>query len=265
LSDKRSRLFKQGFAWWSFAERQDDRVDLLTNAAQIGFDGVDFLPVELWPEARELGLQLTIIDGHERIEVGFNDPANHGSLTEQVRRNIEVAVANRIPFLSVASGDRVGGRDDGLERCTEALAPLAEEAVAAGVVLLLEPLNSKIDHPGHECDTTTWGIDLIELVDSEGLRLLYDCYHAQVMEGDLIRTMGAHLPRIAHIHTAGCPGRNELGDDQEINWRGIANWLSQQEYSGYVTHELIPTGNPVESLRHAYTLFSSTAPGGNGK
>ena len=248
--------YEQSFAWWSFTEGIDASPQLLDEAAAIGYRGVDFLPRGLWPRARDLGLELVIIDGHETVEVGFNDRANHRDLSDQLRRNLALAVDNDVRFLSVASGDRTEtSAEDGLAACAEALIPLAEEAEAAGVGLLIEPLNTKVDHPGHECDTTRWGVELIEAVGSPALRLCYDGYHAQIMEGDLIRTMDAHLPLIAHIHTAGVPGRHELDDEQEVNWRGIARWLHRSAFDGYVAHELIPRGDPVVALRGAFALF----------
>lgn len=251
---------KQGFAWWSFAEGRDPSPDLLKAAADIGYQGVDFLPPEMWPLARELGLKILIIDGHVPLEIGFNDRANHDDLRDQVRQAIETAKTEDIPFVAVASGDRAPDSDaDGMAACVEGLAPLAGEAAEAGLCLLLEPLNSKIDHPNHECDLTAWAVALVDRVDSPGLRILYDFYHAQIMEGDLLRTVEANFSRIAHFHTAGVPGRHDLDDTQEINWRAIARWLNRIGFSGYVTHELIPRSDPVDALRQAYDIFAIEA------
>lgn len=248
---------KQGFAWWSFATDTQPAASLLAAAAEIGYDGIDFLPQELWPHARDLGLAPVIIDGHVPLEIGFNDPVRHPELSSQVRTAIALAAAEGIPFVAVASGDRVpGALRDGLAACLEGLAPLAAEAHAAGVVLLIEPLNSKIDHAGHECDRTAWAAALVEQVGSPGLAILYDFYHAQLMEGDLLRTVATYRDRIAHFHTAGVPGRHELDDEQEVNWRGIARALRASGYSGYVTHEFIPRGNPIDALRQAYAIFA---------
>ena len=248
--------YEQSFAWWSFTEGREATTTLLDRAAEIGYRGVDFLPIELWPHARNAGLELVIIDGHETVEVGFNDPANHRDLAEQVKRNLAVAVTENVRFLSVAAGDRREPDDGtGFEACVNGLAPLAADAESAGVVLLLEPLNSKVDHLRHECDRTEWGVALIEAVDSPALRLLYDGYHAQLMEGDLLRTLERTLPLIAHIHTAGAPGRHDLDDRQEINWRAIARWLHESSYSGFVAHEFIPRSDPADALLAAYRIF----------
>lgn len=247
---------KQGFAWWSFEEAPQQVPDLLRQAATIGYKGVDFLPRDRWQEAYDLGLELTVIDGHERIEVGFNDRANHRALADEVRRNLEIATAEGILNLSVASGDWFGPPHDGISICVEGLAPLAAEAEAANVGLLLEPLNTKVDHAGHECDSTTWAVAVIEQVGSPALRMLYDTYHMQIMEGDLIRTIRAKLRHIGHVHTAGVPGRAELDDRQEVNWQAIAAVLREHDYPGYVTHEFIPQGDPVAALRQAFEVFA---------
>jgi hydroxypyruvate isomerase len=249
--------FKQGFAWWSFGADAASAPSLLRAAADIGYRGVDFLPPELWQSARRAGLDVLIIDGHVPLDVGFNDVSKHLDLSAQVRKAIGVAAAEAVPFVAVASGDRIAGSPDGLTACVDGLAPLAAEAHTAGVVLLIEPLNSKVDHPGHECDRTEWAAALVDRVGSPGLRMLYDFYHAQIMEGDLLRTVETHLPRIAHFHTAGVPGRHELDDVQEINWRAIARMLDARGYTGYVTHEFIPRGAPIDALRHAFEIFST--------
>ena len=118
----------------------------------------------------------------------------------------------------------------------------------------MELLNSKVDHPGYQCDHTAWGLAVLQQVNSPNVKLLYDIYHMQIMEGDVIRTMTANLDAIGHIHTAGNPGRNELDDRQELNYRGICRALSDAGYDGYVGHEFRPRGDLVESLRQAYEL-----------
>ncbi len=174
---------RQGFAWWSVMEGDDPPDDLLEQAAAVGYGGVDFLPEELWERARACGLEVLVIDGHESIEVGFVDSRNHRDLARQVRDATAKAAAAGIPFVAVAPGDRVDGAGYAMEACVTGLAPLAAEAEAAGVILVVEPLNTKVDHAGHECATTAWAAELVDRVESGGLRILYDFYHAQIMEG----------------------------------------------------------------------------------
>jgi hydroxypyruvate isomerase len=247
---------KQSFAWWAFEEAGHRTPELLDVAADIGLAGVDFLPPALWPRARALGLELVVVDGHEPIEVGFNDPARHGSLRDQVRRALDVAVREGVLNLAVMGGDRCGAPDDeAIAACVAGLTPLAREAADAGVGLLLEPLNVKVDHPGHQCSSTAWGRAVIDGVGSPALRLLYDAYHMQIMEGDLLRTIDANIDRIGHVHTAGVPGRHELDHRQEVNWAAIARRLGELGYDGYVGHEFIPLGDPSVALWQAFTVF----------
>jgi len=249
--------YKQSFAHWSFTQDRDPQPDLLAAAARIGYAGVDFLPAELWPQAHDLGLELVIIDGHQPLEVGFIDRSRHRDLQDQVRRALDTAVANGVRNLSVASGDRGPETDeDALAACVEGLVPLAAEAEAAGVGLLLEPLNTKVDHPGHECDRTAWAAEVVDRVGSPALRILYDFYHAQIMEGDLLRTVEANFSRIGHFHTAGVPGRHDIDERQEVNYGAVARALADHGYTGYVAHEFIPRADPVDALRHAHAVFA---------
>ncbi|MGO8767323.1 MAG: TIM barrel protein [Mycobacterium sp.] len=248
---------KQSFAWWSFQQKKDPVGDLLDFAASIGFNGVDFLDPEHWERAKALGLQLVIIDGHEKIEVGFNDTNNHAQLAEEVRRNLDIAVENGVLNLALASGDWNGPPHDGIAACIDGIAPLAIEAEAANVGLLLEPLNSKIDHHGHECNSTAWAVAVLDGVGSPALQVLYDVYHMQIMEGDLLRTMATNFHCIGHVHTAGVPGRGELNDDQEINWKAIARFMEDRHYPGFIGHELIPKGSPAAALKEAFDIFDA--------
>jgi hydroxypyruvate isomerase len=250
--------FTQGFAWWSFAAAPLGVADggLLETAARIGYDSVDFLPEDRWREAGAAGLALAVTDGHWPLEVGFNNPVKHEMLAASVRRAVGAASTAGVPFVAVASGDRLTDGADGFAACADGLAPLAEEAHKAGVVLLIEPLNTKLDHPGHACATTDWAARLVAAVGSPGLWILYDFYHAQVMEGDLFRTFETHFDAIAHVHTAGVPGRAELTVGQEVHWTGVADFLRRVGYRGCVTHELIPKGPADAALRDAYALFA---------
>lgn len=247
--------YSQSFAWWSFAG-EGEQTSLLQSAADIGYRGVDFLPQDLWVKAKDLGLEIVIIDGHVSLEVGFNDRRNHAALSDEVRRNLELAAGISSPFAAVNAGNRGAASDsDAIGICAEGLAPLAEEAMSMNVTLLLEPLNSKVDHVGNQCDSTQWAAKVVEEVGSPGLKILYDGYHMQVMEGDLLRTIDNHLNDIGHIHTAGSPGRHDLDDQQEINWVAVARLLKDRGYGGFVAHEFIPKGNAVDALRNAYDLF----------
>jgi hydroxypyruvate isomerase len=249
---------RQAFAWWSFSYGRDasEAESLLRIAADIGFDGVEMLPEPLWGAAADAGLAVVTLTGHD-LDVGFNDPANHSTVSRAVSSMIDDAASAHIPNVIVFSGKR-GAADDAaaIEHCVAGLTPLAGYAGTRRVTLLLETLNSKIDHPGAQCDHSVWGLEVVRRVGSPALRLLYDCYHMQVMEGDLLRTLKANLDSIGHIHTGGVPGRRDLDDRQEVNWRAIAALLRRQNFAGWVGHEFIPRDDPRAALQQAYAIFN---------
>jgi hydroxypyruvate isomerase len=256
-------MIRQSFAWWSFALRNDDPEQLLRDAAAVGATGVEMLPEPLWPLARDHGLELVNLTGHA-LEHGFNDPARHAALTDEVRRKIDLAAKSHVGAVIVFAGSRFGdGADEpAIRACVEGLGPIVEHARDAGVRLLLELLNSKVDHPGHQCDRTAFGADIVRQLASPSLRLLYDAYHMQLMEGDLSRTIKANIDLIGHIHTGGAPGRSNLDDRQEINWRAIAGLLHHLDYKHWVGHEFIPRGDPVTALKQAIGHFTGDSRAG---
>jgi hydroxypyruvate isomerase len=254
-------MIRQSFAWWSFtAGREVEPAALLREAAAAGAMGVEMLPEPLWPVARDAGLSLVTLTGHT-LERGFNDRSLHAALRDEVRRNIDSAAAGGVEAVIVFSGNRIGDGADApaIEACIEGLAPVVAHAEQAGVRLLMELLNSKVDHPGHQCDRTAFGAAVVRGVGSPALRLLYDGYHMQLMEGDLSRTIRANFDLIGHVHTAGAPGRRDLDDRQEINWPAIAGLLRHLGYQGWVGHEFVPRGEPVPALRAALAQFQDPA------
>lgn len=253
-------MIRQSFAWWSFtAGREFEPATLLRGAAAAGAQGVEMLPEALWPVARDAGLSIVTLTGHT-LERGFNDRSLHAALADEVRRNIDTAAAGGCESVIVFSGNRIGDGADkpAIQACVEGLAPVVAHAEAAGVRLLMELLNSKVDHPGHQCDRTAFGAAVVQGVGSPALRLLYDGYHMQLMEGDLMRTIRAHLDLIGHVHTAGAPGRRDLDDRQEINWPAFAGLLRHLGYEGWVGHEFVPRGEPIAALRAALVQFDGS-------
>lgn len=252
---------RQSFTWWSFTMGRDVEPEaFLRDAAGAGAQGVEMLPQAHWPIARDLGLELVTVTGH-KLEEGFNDPARHAGLQGDVRRMIDTAAEGGALAVIVFAGNRFGDGDDdrAIAACVEGLAPMAAHAHGAGVRLLIELLNSKVDHPGQQCDRTAFGAQVVRGVGSPALKLLYDGYHMQLMEGDLSRTIKANFDLIGHVHTAGAPGRRDLDDRQEINWRGVAGLLRHLGYDQWVGHEFIPRGEPIAALKEAVALFD--APG----
>lgn len=246
---------KQSFSWWCFADKGVESRELLWGAANIGYAGVEMLEPELWPVALEAGLKIATIAGHGTIEQGLNRRLNALRIEKELRTNIELAAIHHIPYLICFSGNREGLDDsEGLGICCETLERILPHAEQAGVTLIMELLNSKVDHHDYQCDQTNWGVELCRRLDSSNFRLLYDIYHMQIMEGDIIRTIRDNHPFIAHYHTAGNPGRGPLDASQELNYPAIFRTIAQTGYSGYIGHEFLPESNPISELEKAYHL-----------
>jgi hydroxypyruvate isomerase len=157
-----------------------------------------------------------------------------------------------IPQMIVFSGNRDGQADaDGLAICAEGLRAITPLAEQLGVTVIMELLNSKVDHHDYQCDRTPWGVELVKQVGSPRFKLLYDIYHMQIMEGDVIRTLRDHKDAIAHYHTGGVPGRAEIDDTQELNYGAICRAIVDTGFTGYLAQEFIPRRDPVESLAQA--------------
>jgi hydroxypyruvate isomerase len=164
----------------------------------------------------------------------------------------------KIPILICFSGNRAGLDDEtGAAQTADGLRRVAAAAEHAGVTLALELLNSRVNHPDYQCDRTAWGVKVCELVDSPAVKLLYDVYHMQVMEGDLIRTIQCHHPHIGHYHVAGNPGRHEPDDSQEIGYSAVYRAIRATGYTGFVGMEFTPRGDPVAALRAAFAQITT--------
>lgn len=254
---------RQAFAWWCFAGRGVAPEALVREAAAIGYVAVDLAEPDYWPLIRAHGLTVSAINGHRPIEAGLNRRAHHDRIARDISANLKLAEEWGIPNLICFSGNRDGLDDEaGAEVTAEGLRRLAPLAEAAGVNLVLELLNSKVDHPDYQCDHTAWGASVCQMVGSPRVRLLYDVYHMQVMEGDIIRTIGAHHHVIGHYHTAGNPGRIELDDTQELNYPAIVRAILDTGYDGYLCHEFIPRGDLIATLRDAFAQCDLGAEGG---
>ena len=247
--------YRQSVSWWCFVPDLLSPLDFVRAAADIGLAAVELLPPQHWQLAKDHGLAIASVNGHASILEGLNRREHHGRIVAELQENIRLAAQWDIANLICFSGSRAGLHDaDGIANTAEGLALVAQQAEDAGVTLVLELLNSKVDHPDYQADRTAWAVEVCRLVDSPAVRVLYDIYHMQIMEGDIIRTIGAVHPWIGHYHTAGNPGRHELSDDQELNYAAICRAIAATGYRGYVGHEFIPTGNPVAALREAVAL-----------
>ncbi|GAC1310947.1 MAG: TIM barrel protein [Steroidobacteraceae bacterium] len=191
------------------------------------------------------------------IETGFNDPANHAMLIAELATVLPLAARAHVPNVIAMFGNRVPGIDDAaaLAHCVTGLKRIEPLAAEHGVTICVELLNSKVDHPGYQGDHTAFGMAVVRGVDSPRVKLLYDIYHMQIMEGDVIRTIRSHIDSIGHLHTGGVPDRHELDDHQELNYRAIAHTVAGLDYAGYIAHEFIPTrSDPFVSLEEAFHL-----------
>jgi len=246
----------QSFSWWCFADKGVDDVTLLKSAKAIGYQAVELLPEDKFHLALDAGLVISSHPGHRLQLEGLNDTACHDDIEATILAKMEIAKQFKIPNLIVFSGERRPGHSDeeGAENSAIGLKRVAKAAEDAGINLIIELLNSKVDHGGYQCDKTLWGVSVCDMVGSPRVKLLYDIYHMQIMEGDIIRTIRDYHPYFAHYHTAGNPGRRDMDDTQELYYPPIAKAISATGFTGYVGHEFIPKGDLVEALDTAYKL-----------
>ena len=245
---------KQSLAWWCFG-RHATPEELIKRAKQIGYEGVEMVPQELWAQVRAGGLRVVTEGGHNGISSGFNRLENHDRVEAEILGKLELAKANDVHALIVFSGERKGMSDEeGLKNTIIGLKRVAKAAEEAKVTLVMELLNSKVDHADYQCDHTNWGVEVCKAVSSPRIKLLYDIYHMQIMEGDIIRTLRDHIEYIGHFHTAGNPGRNELDESQELYYPAIMRAIATTNYEGYVGQEFSPKNEAFASLEAAFKI-----------
>jgi hydroxypyruvate isomerase len=256
-------MLKQSFCYPCYQSDEVDFNRLCEHAAAIGYAGVElwfrndqFLP--LVQAAGAHGLAVASMCGHTHTNGGLNNPKEHDRIEAEIRESIELAKAHRIANLICFSGKRNEGQsdDEGLDACVEGFKRVAGAAQEAGINLNMELLNSKVNHPGYQADHTAWGVAVCQKVNSPRVKLLYDIYHMQVMEGDVIRTIRDNIQWIGHFHTAGNPGRFDLDDEQELYYPAICRAIVATGYEGYLAHEFRPKGDRLEALREAFRVCS---------
>lgn len=245
---------RQSVCRWCYAKIPLD--DLCAFGAQIGLKGVDLLPVEEFDVPRKYGLICTMgYAGGGTIPDALNRTENHAAIEAAFRKNIPLAAKAGVPNVITFSGTRRGMSDEeGARNTVAGLNRVKKIAADNGVTICLELLNSKVNHPDYMADHTAWGVSVVSEVSSPNVKLLYDIYHMQIMEGDLITTIRDNLEWIAHFHTGGVPGRHELDDTQEVQWDGVMRAIAATGFKGYVAHEFIPLHDPFTSLRAAVEL-----------
>lgn len=241
--------------------------DLVRHAIDLGLAGVELLPVEHWPLLKKAGLVCAATKSHTFIR-GMNNKGHHPECMEMLTKAIEATGAHGFPNVMTFTGladtsDQPNGSvvdaEEGKRNCIEGYKKMAALAEKYKVSMILEPLNSRVaeemmGHPGYQGDHLDYCMEIVRAVSSPGLKILFDAYHIQVMDGDLIRRIKENQEFIGHVQIAGNPGRGVIDEDQEINYRALMKALQSTGYQGYVGHEWIPRGNALEELRKAVEI-----------
>jgi len=231
---------------------------LCQEAKRIGLKGIDLVTPAQYATVQKYGLMpaMTASTTPNDIGVGLNRLENHDRVTESIKSDIIAAAASKVPNVITFSGVRKGLPDgEGLDNCVTGLNKIKAFAEEHNVTVNLELLNSKVDHKDYQADHSGWGIEMVKRVNSPKVKLLFDIYHMQIMEGDIIRTIKANIAFFGHFHTGGNPGRHEIGDQQELNYAAVAQAIADTGYTGFVAHEFIPVGTPpIKGLEDAYAI-----------
>ncbi|MDA1081917.1 MAG: TIM barrel protein [Gemmatimonadetes bacterium] len=232
--------------------------DLCKAGKEMGLSGIDLLQEADWNVVIDHGLTVTMgyaADRRDFLSNGFTNRASHPMLIKELERAIPIAAKKGVPNIIAMFGNRAGRTDvEAISAAVDGLRVIAPLAEKEGVTICVELLNSRVDHLGYHGDSTQFGVDVMKGVASSRVKLLYDIYHMQIMEGDVIRTIRRNKEWIGHYHTGGVPGRHELDDTQELNWPAIVTAIADSGFTGYVAHEFVPTRDPLTSLREAVRL-----------
>jgi hydroxypyruvate isomerase len=245
---RKGRL-KQAVCRGVFRGLKLDLDGMCREAARLGAVGIDLVGPDAFPTLKKHGLIATMVSGGSGIKKGINDKQYHREIDVKMREAVNAAADAGAPNVIVLAGDRQGLTDEqGLENSVLFLNNIKRLAEDRGVTLCIELLNSKVNHPGYMCDHTAWGVEVCKRVGSPRVKLLYDIYHMQIMEGDIIRTIQQNIQYIGHFHTAGNPGRHEFDETQELYYPPICKAIADLGFQGYLAHEYSPTGPALETL-----------------
>jgi hydroxypyruvate isomerase len=250
---RKGRL-KQSVSRWCYQQIPLDK--LCASAAQIGLKAVDLLDPEEFDVPLRYGLVCSMgYAGGGEINSAMNRVENHQKIEAAFRKYIPLAAKAKVPNVITFSGNRDEMPDEeGVKNTIAGLNRVKKIAEDSGVTICMELLNSKVDHRDYMCDHTAWGVRVVEAVNSPNVKLLYDIYHMQIMEGDLVSTIQHNIQWLGHFHTGGVPGRHELDNAQEVQWDGVMRGIVATGFQGYVGHEFLPTRDPLTSLRQAVDL-----------
>ncbi len=244
----------QSVCRWCYAKMPLE--DLCAASAHIGLKAIDLLKPDEYEVPKRYGLicSMAYVEAGD-IPNGLNRLENHAGIEAGFRRNIPLAAKAGVPNVITFSGNRAGMSDEeGALNTIIGLNRMKKIAEDNNVVICMELLNSKVNHKDYMCDHTAWGVGVVQEVNSPHVKLLYDIYHMQIMEGDLIRTIQQNIQWLGHFHTGGVPGRHELDNTQEVQWDGVMRGILATGYNGYVAHEFLPVRDPLTSLRQAVDL-----------
>lgn len=251
------QTFKHSVCRWPYGSKSLE--ELCEAAVDIGIHSIELLNPDEYATVTKYGLTCAMANCVPlSLTNGFNNPELHAKLQtdyfELFPKVAEAGFTNVICF----SGNRNGLADDvGMEHCAVGLEPVVQKANEYGLTICMELLNSKVDHTDYQCDHTEWGVGLCEKLGLDNFKLLYDIYHMQIMEGDIIATIRKYQDYIAHYHTGGVPGRNEIDETQELNYKAIMEAISEIGFEGFVAQEFIPKNKDVfASLRQGIEICS---------
>ncbi len=233
--------------------------DTCREAARLGIVGYDLRGPADWPTLKKYGLIPTMYPPGPggTIPEALNRVENHDRLEKAMHAALDESAANGVPNIITFSGNRKGMPDaEGADNCVKFLNRVKAHAEDKGVNICMELLNSKVNHKDYMCDHTAWGVDVMKRVGSPRIKLLYDIYHLQIMEGDICRTIKDNIQYLGHFHTGGNPGRHEIDDTQELNYRFIAKTIADLGFTGYIAHEYSPAQgrDAIESLKQAMAI-----------
>ena len=248
---------KQSVCQWCYGKLTKtaaDREKFYEVVAALGLKGVDLTGPDDWPAMKMHGLVCSMVSSHG-IPKGFNRKENHAECIAAVKKGIDLAAEYGWPNVICFSGNRAGMSDkEGAKNCIEGLKQVVGYAEEKKITLCMELLNSKRNHKDYMCDHTAWGVAVCKAVGSPRLKLLYDIYHMQIQEGDVIATIKENFQYIGHFHTGGVPGRNEIDETQELDYSPIMRAIADLKYDGFVGQEFIPKRDPLASLAQAVKI-----------
>jgi hydroxypyruvate isomerase len=250
----RKNRIRQSVCRWCYSKISLE--DLCIFSAKLGMQGIDLLQPADYEVPGRYGLKCTMgYAGGGEIGEALNRLEHHAAIEAGFRLNIPLAAKAGVPNVITFSGTRRGMSDEeGARNTVVGLNRVKKIAEDNGVTICLELLNSKVNHPDYMADQTAWGVRVMEEVTSPNVKLLYDIYHMQIMEGDLITTIRKNIAYIGHFHTGGVPGRHELDNTQEVQWDGVMRAIASVKFKGYVAHEFLPVRDPLTSLREAVDM-----------